>query len=294
MTRASSLILALALAGCATVPARSGPSGLPPPGPGAQASGDGAPAPDEAGTSQGGEAEVAGDAAEAAPKPAPPPAPAQRDRAETGRTELGARLAARAATLVGRRGPFLVAGERFNDDCSGLVAAVFAAEGIDLRAEVQRAAPQEPGSARGTWLAARERGETFGAEAAPEPGDLVFWNDTYDRNRNGKVDDPLTHVGIVERVDGETVTFVHRGGRGVARGVMTLAHRHAAADEDGRKLNSTVRTRAHPARRGGLAAELFAGFARLDLEPSRAAAELHARVTQAPARRGRTVAAARR
>jgi cell wall-associated NlpC family hydrolase len=290
VTRASALTLALALAGCATVPARTGPSGLSPPGPGSQASEDGAPAPVEAGTSPGGEAEVAGGAAEAAPAPTPTP----RDRPGTDRTELGARLAARAATLVGRRGPFLVAGERFNDDCSGLVAAVFAAEGIDLRAEVQRAAPQEPGSARGTWLAARERGETFGAEAAPEPGDLVFWNDTYDRNRNGKVDDPLTHVGIVERVDGETVTFVHRGGRGVARGVMTLARRHAAADEDGHKLNSTVRTRAHPARRGGLAAELFAGFARLDLEPSRAAAELHARVTQAPARRGRTVAAARR
>jgi cell wall-associated NlpC family hydrolase len=293
VTRAAALTLALALAGCATVPAGSGPSGgLPPPGPGAQASEDGAPAPDQAATSEGGEAAVAGGAAEVAPAAAPAPAP--RDRAETGRTELGARLAADAATLVGRRGPFVVAGARFNDDCSGLVAAVFAAEGIDLRAEMQRAAPREDGSARATWLAARERGETFGAEATPEPGDLVFWNDTYDRNRNGKVDDPLTHVGIVERVDGETVTFVHRGGRGVARGVMTLAHRHAAADEDGRKLNSTVRTRAHPARRGGLAAELFAGFARLDLEPSRAAAELHARASKAPARRGRTVAAARR
>jgi cell wall-associated NlpC family hydrolase len=293
VTRAAALTLALALAGCATVPARSGPSGgLPPLGPGAQASEDAAPAPGEAATSAGGEAVVAGDAAEAAPTPAAGTQP--RDRAETDRTELGARLAADAATLVGRRGPFVVAGERFNDDCSGLVAAVFAAEGIDLRAEMQHAAPGERGSARATWLAARERGETFGAEATPEPGDLVFWNDTYDRNRNGKVDDPLTHVGIVERVDGETVTFVHRGGRGVARGVMTLAHRHAAADEDGHPLNSTVRTRAHPARRGGLAAELFAGFARLDLEPSRAAAELHARASKAPARRGRAVAAARR
>jgi hypothetical protein len=44
---------------------------------------------------------------------------------------------------------------------------------------------------------------------------------------------------------------------------MTLARRHEASAPDGRRLNSAVRARSHPARSGGLAAELFAGFGRL-------------------------------
>ena len=116
-----------------------------------------------------------------------------------------------------------MAGERFNGDCSGFVAAVYAAEGIDLRGAMQRAAPHERRGARAAWLAARADGRVFGADASPGPGDLVFWHDTYDQNRNGKADDRFTHVGIVERVAGQTVHFVHRGAKGVARGVMTLA-----------------------------------------------------------------------
>jgi hypothetical protein len=76
------------------------------------------------------------------------------------------------------------------------------------------------------------------------------------------VDDRFTHVGIVERVEGDSVHFIHRGGRGVARGVMTLARPHEATDGEGRRLNSTLRARSHPVRRGGLAAELFAGYSR--------------------------------
>lgn len=197
-------------------------------------------------------------------------APAARDeepaRADAG-AGPGARLAARARTFVGSRGPFHVSGERFNGDCSGLVAAVYAAEGLDLRGAMQRAAPLERRGARAAWLAARARGGTFGAEATPAPGDLVFWHDTYDQNRNRKADDRLTHVGIVDRVEGAAVHFIHRGGKGVARGVMTLARRHEATDADGRRLNSTLRARSHPVRRGGLAGELFAGFGRLEGPP---------------------------
>jgi hypothetical protein len=188
-----------------------------------------------------------------------PPAPDPAARETVG---LRARLAARARTFLGQRGPFHAAGERFTGDCSGLVEAVYAAEGLDLRGAMQRAAPDERRGARAAWLAGRAGGTTFGAEAAPAPGDLVFWHDTYDRNRNRKADDRFTHVGIVERVDGETVHFIHRGGRGVARGVMTLSRPHeATAGEDGRHLNSTLRARSHPVRHGGLAAELFAGYA---------------------------------
>jgi hypothetical protein len=175
---------------------------------------------------------------------------------------LRARLVARARQLLGQRGPFRAAGQRFTPDCSGFVAAVYAAEGIDLRGAMQRAAPHERGGARAAWLAALAAGTAFGAAERPEPGDLVFWNDTYDRNRNRRADDPLTHVGIVERVEDGTVHFVHRGHRDVARGVMTLARPHEATGSDGRRLNSQLRSRSHPVKHGGLAAELLAGYSR--------------------------------
>jgi hypothetical protein len=132
---------------------------------------------------------------------------------------------------------------------------------------MERAAPGEPSGVRAAWLAARRHGRTFGAEQSPAPGDLVFWHDTYDRNRNGLADDRYTHVGIVEHVQEGTVTFLHRGGKGVARGVMTLGRRGDASARDGRRLNSPIRAIAHPVKTGGLAGELFAGYGRIGPEP---------------------------
>jgi cell wall-associated NlpC family hydrolase len=240
----------VALAGCATVP-------VPPPAE--------APAPALAGAQPPGKDEPTGESEQDLPDAADEgtAVPGAAADAAPARSGLGSRLAARARTFLGQRGPFHAGGARFTGDCSGFVEAVYAAEGLDLRGAVQRAAPTERRGARGAWLAAQAEGATFGAEAAPGPGDLVFWHDTYDRNRNRKADDRFTHVGIVERVDGGTVHFIHRGGRGVARGVMTLARPHQATDGDGRLLNSTLRARSHPVKRGGLAAELFAGFARV-------------------------------
>jgi hypothetical protein len=181
--------------------------------------------------------------------------------------DLQARLAARASSLLGEAGEFRVGGARFAPDCTGFVEAVYEAEGIPLRTLMRRAAPGERTGVDAAWRAVSAYGSVLGRRDWPAPGDLVFWHDTYDRNRNRRTDDRFTHVGIVERVDGGTVHFIHRGGKGVARGVMTLARPHAAADGDRRPLNSTLRARSHPVRHGGLAAELFAGFARAIREP---------------------------
>jgi probable lipoprotein NlpC len=280
----------LALAGCATVAPSREPSFSAPIAAAEVAEVDDAPGEGDADLP-----ETAADTAADAPD-----APAED---VPGRSDLPARLAARARTFLGQRGPFRAAGERFNGDCSGFVAAVFAAEGIDLLAAMQRAAPDERRGARAAWLAAKADGGTFGAEGSPEPGDLVFWHDTYDQNRNRKADDRFTHIGIVERVEDGSVHFLHRGGKAVARGVMTLARRHVATDPDGERMNSTLRARSHPVKRGGPAAELFAGFGRIG-DPStaagahgpgaRAKADVQGRRTPAPkvrsARQARTPA----
>jgi probable lipoprotein NlpC len=180
--------------------------------------------------------------------------------------DLQARLAARAASLVGQAGEFRVAGARFNRDCTGFVQAVYEAEGIPLRALMQRAAPNERSGVVAAFRAMQENGTIFGGGGEwPAPGDLVFWHDTYDRNRNGRADDGFTHVGVVEYVaDDGTVVFVHRGKKAVARGAMN-PERPREAKANGYVVNSPIRSR-NPRLEGVpvLAGALFAGYARID------------------------------
>jgi hypothetical protein len=94
---------------------------------------------------------------------------------------------------------------------------------------------------------------------SPQPGDLAFFHDTHDRNHNGRLDDPFTHVALVEKVEGTQVTLIHRGGQGVARLRLDLRHRHSA------RLNSWLRVKRSddPPGTRYLAGELLTGFARV-------------------------------
>ena len=178
---------------------------------------------------------------------------------------LQARLAARAASFVGHQGAFRVAGERFNADCTGFVEAVYETEGIPLRAMMRDAAPTEASGVAAAFRAMETFGTVFGGGGEwPAPGDLVFWHDTYDRNRNGRADDPFTHIGIVEYVVDGTVIFVHRGGKAVGRGAMNPA-RPGEASASGVIVNSPLRSK-NPRLAGVpmLAGALFAGYGRID------------------------------
>jgi probable lipoprotein NlpC len=191
--------------------------------------------------------------------------------------ELGARLVWRAEAALGQGGPFVVDGERFPADCSGYVEFVYQAEGVPLRRLMVRAAPLESSGVAAAYRAARAFGVVFGGGGEwPRPGDLVFFHDTYDRNRNGQLDDPFTHLGIVERVEDGTVTFLHRGGRSVVRGTLTVQRPGQERDQDGRELNSILRDK-HPRIAGApvLAGQLFMGYGRID--PGRIPGELATR-----------------
>ena len=190
---------------------------------------------------------------------------AVRDAPDLSFYDLQARLAARAASLVGRTSGFQARGERFNADCTGFVEAVYAGEGVPLRTLTRSAAPAERSGVSAVYRAMQRYGVVFGGGGEwPAPGDVVFWRDTYDRNRDGKADDGLTHVGIVEYVADGTVVFVHRGSKGVARGAMN-PDRPAERSAGGVALNTPIRKR-DPRLSGvpALAGELFAGYGRLD------------------------------
>ena len=101
-----------------------------------------------------------------------------------------------AYSLEGKKS-LSVNGKNFNMDCSGVVTALYYYAGIDLQkyykdysgtgTERIYKTLEERGLLEKTWL--------------PETGDIIFWDNTYDRNNNGKYDDMLTHIGMVVSSD---------------------------------------------------------------------------------------------
>jgi len=99
----------------------------------------------------------------------------------------------------------------------------------------------------------------------PTPGDLVFFDDTVDRNRDGRWNDALTHIAVVISVDPDgTMVMAHAGtsqGRATIRMNLTRPHDHT--DASGHTLNGFLRARRanDPPRARYLTAELWRGFA---------------------------------
>lgn len=156
-------------------------------------------------------------------------------------------LSARAASLVGvplkRVAPWLP------DDCTGLARAVYEPAGVDLMTD---GVPGDNG-VTAIHRVARRVGALH--RGTPAPGDLVFFRETYDRNRDGLRNDGLTHVAVVESVSADgVVVFVHRGAKGVERSRMKVS------EPSSREGNDVLRvaSKKEPAK---LAGELFVDFA---------------------------------
>jgi hypothetical protein len=171
-----------------------------------------------------------------------------------------------ARSLVGQK-KIVLGGKTFQDDCTGLVKAVYAQEGMDL---TQLSVPGDNGVSA-IWRFAQTRGRTYSG-GHPVPGDLVFFTETYDKNRDGARNDGLTHVGLVDALEPDgTVVIIHRVARGVVRYRMNLDQPDTATAPGGRVLNDYLRVaeRGHGAR---LTSQLFFGYATLlPVEPKLAA-----------------------
>lgn len=175
---------------------------------------------------------------------APPQPPAelgpQANTSGVAMAEEGARVPWREAILAAAR---RLLGTHPPLDCSGYVLAAYRAAGFSVNLQ--------PAEKRSVGLLAAGR-----PVDVPRPGDLAFFRDTYDRNRNGRADDGVTHVALVEAVEGDRVTLLHRGRR-VERIHMDLS------DPSARTANDPVRVRRRRDRPGTryLAGELFVGYA---------------------------------
>ncbi|OGW49970.1 MAG: hypothetical protein A2V62_07795 [Nitrospirae bacterium RBG_19FT_COMBO_58_9] len=165
-----------------------------------------------------------------------------------------------ATQLIGAR-TIDVNGRRVAYDCAGGTRAIYLKHGIDL----YQGEPVNP-HANGVRIIhahIRQQG-TFHQGPVVHPGDLVFFDNTWDFNRDGKVNDPLTHVGIVERQEPDgTVIFISRVAGAVERYHMNLVLPHVHKTADGRVLNDYLRRKdaIDPADTDYLTGELFAQFA---------------------------------
>jgi hypothetical protein len=164
-----------------------------------------------------------------------------------------------ASKLVGAT-TIQVNGKRVAYDCAGVTRAIFLAHGIDLYAS---GAP-EP-KANGVRLIHHHISLQGKFHQGPlvRPGDLVFFDNTWDYNDDGLVNDPLTHVGIVERQDRDgTVIFISRVAGAIERHRMNLALPHVHRTVGGRVLNDYIRRKDldDPTNTAYLTGQLFNAF----------------------------------
>jgi hypothetical protein len=177
---------------------------------------------------------------------------------------LQAQLVSNAEGFVGKR-TIEVGRRTFPPDCTGLVLAIYYSAGLDL----ERVYPRYRGSGVVRLHSALEDEKLLHRSPRPDAADLVFWDNTYDENEDGRWNDPLTHVGMVMEVSREgTVVYIHYNyRRGVVLEQMNLA-RPSILGEKGPAgawipLNSPMRM-AGTSRPGEptLAGELFRDFGR--------------------------------
>lgn len=179
-------------------------------------------------------------------------------------TEPQRLIAEGGASLVGMK-TLSVNGVTYPNDCTGLVRAAYAFASIDLARDFGRYAGN----------GVRRLYETLKGESLlyavryPMPGDLIFWDNTYDANGNGIADDELTHAGVVISVEADgSIRYLHynyKSGPVIER--MNLTRPELGSGDDGLPVNSALRMKDSPGVSGSNAAQLFRVFGRGYLLP---------------------------
>lgn len=181
-------------------------------------------------------------------------------RPEPSRSALSGREAVLSAAraLLGQT-RVMVNGRQFPSDCIGLVEGAYSQAGLSWR----ESAKAGDNGVTALYRYAQAHGRVY-TGGRPVPGDIVFFRETYDQNRDGRRNDGLTHVALVDSVDEDgTVTVIHRVKRGVVRYRMNLAKKDSPRDpKTGEVVNDMLRPPG-PGRKQVLTGQLFAAYASL-------------------------------
>ncbi len=146
----------------------------------------------------------------------------------------------------------------FRNDCSGTVRGIYSAARVGLGGVMKSRSDND---VKTLYRYVRKYGQIL--KSKPEPGDLVFFHNTYDRSRNGRMNDALTHVGIVEKIEGSLIHFIHHLGHSIIRSRMDLSKPALSFDPQSNKRLNHVLRRAQGPYPAFTSAQLFAGFGRL-------------------------------
>lgn len=168
-------------------------------------------------------------------------------------------LARTAVSLVGRS-RVKVGGRQYRADCSGFVQAVYASQRVDV---YDGLGELDGGNGVGRIYTHVLQNGRIHYGPTVHPGDLVFFHNTWDFNYDGLPNDPLTHVGVVEKVERDgTVLFVSWVSTGVQRYRMNLQQPDVHKSAKGRVLNDYMRRKGRndPETTRYLTGQLFAAF----------------------------------
>jgi probable lipoprotein NlpC len=164
--------------------------------------------------------------------------PAVSDSLQPGLSERQAMIV-QAAREVLETQSTVVGGTTYAYDCSGTILTVYAHAGIYL----VELFGQYTGNGVARLYGIATDYDVLHARKLPEPGDVIFWDNTYDRNQDGNWNDPLTHAGIVISVaeDGTVEYLHHNYRRGIVTARMNLLKPQTYQDNDGEVLNAPMR-----------------------------------------------------
>ncbi len=133
-----------------------------------------------------------------------------------------------------------IKGKKFNTDCTGVILALCYSAGIDLTKDFGKYSGI--GVSR-LYSALNDAGLLYDT-LYPLPGDIIFWDNTWDKNGDEKWNDPLTHTGLVVNTDGMgNIEYVHHHYRkGIIIEKMNLLNPDTYQDGGG-IVNSPMRMR---------------------------------------------------
>ncbi len=155
------------------------------------------------------------------------------------RTAIQDKLVESAGHYIGTTSGTLKSDDRnYCLDCSGLMLAIYYRAGIDLE---KCYAKYLGNGVKRLYSCLRDHKLIFNTKT-PQAGDLIFWDNTWDRNEDREFNDYFTHTGIVVDVDREgTITYAHHNYRqGVVYEKMNLRYPNDTS------LNSPMRMRGSP------------------------------------------------
>jgi hypothetical protein len=169
-------------------------------------------------------------------------------------------LLEQANRIIGAEKLF-VNNKSFSMDCSGTVMAIYWYAGIDL---AEAFPDYTGGGTERIYKYLRDKKLLYKTDL-PKPGDIIFWDNTFDKNGNGKQDDYLTHMGMVVSVDDKgNIEYIHENYR---KGIILAKMNLYKPDDyfeiiDGEKivLNDPMRMRGSPESKNWLSSQLYSDF----------------------------------